>query len=114
MQEFENQDEFKPNFTVAFFERFNKFKNELLFWADTRYKTYFDTRNDNIDYQLLSHRLWHYIQPDMSKNGGKPIAVLFLRKGSNLPTEMVDFFDETFSKHFSGQERNPLMRTIFV
>jgi hypothetical protein len=50
----------------------------------------------------------------MSKNGGKPIAVLFLKKGSNLPTEMVDFFDETFSKHFPGHERNPLIHTIFV
>jgi len=77
--ELENQQVFTPNPNVPFSERFQKLKDELMLLADTCYKLYFDSRNDEIDYHIYSHRLWHYIQPEIGKDGGKPIAVLYLK-----------------------------------
>jgi len=104
---------FKPNFDASFNVRYEDFMNELKLLADTTFKAYFDGRNDVIDYNNVSHKLWHYIEPSTAKNGGIMIAILFLRKNSNLPDQIIDEIEKVYCKHFLPSERNPLLRSYF-
>ena len=109
----ELQPLFQPNLEKSFAERFETFKNELLYLADDRFKDYFESRDNEVDFQKTTHRLWHYVQPDLSKDGGQQVAVLLLKKGSDLPKDISAIFEATLYKHFPGRESNPMLTTIF-
>jgi hypothetical protein len=114
MEYFENDNRFSPYFTAAFTDRFDKLKTELEYCADTRYKLYFDIRTDEIDYKVITHRLWHYLYVGTGKDGGQPIAVIYLKQHLDLPDAMIDSYENILMKHFKADERHPVLRTIYA
>ena len=68
---------FEPNLNAEFSKRFEIFKKDMEISVSKRYGYYFDPKIKMIDYGEFVHWIWYYLLPDISHNGGNPVAVLF-------------------------------------
>jgi len=111
-----NQDEyevaFKRSLNANINDRLEKSKEDLIYSANERYKSYFNSRNKLIDYSDLQHWLWYYLTPGITKSRGKDVGFLQFTRNSNLPHEMKVFFRAILYKHFPKGDSIPVLMNI--
>ena len=109
----DTEEKFNPNFDDGINIRFELFKEELIHWADTRFKHYFDSNNQLIDDNKYSEYLWNYISVDITKEGGKNVCGFGFREKMPFDKDVRHFFYEVFIKHFPGNH-GMLMSNLYI